>query len=46
MASSVAVLCLAVATALVLEKTGRLWPSMLVHVGYNAFIVALWNLPL
>jgi hypothetical protein len=46
MASSVAVLCLAIATALVLEKTGRLWPSMMVHVGYNAFIVALWNIPL
>jgi hypothetical protein len=46
MASSVAVFVLAIATALVLEKTGRLWPSMLVHVGYNAFIVALWNVPL
>jgi hypothetical protein len=45
-ASSVAVLCLAFATALVVEKTGRLWPSMLVHVGYNAFVVALWNIPL
>jgi len=46
MASSVAVLCLAVATALALEKTGRLWPSMMVHVGYNAFIVVFWNIPL
>ncbi|HEV8003041.1 MAG TPA: type II CAAX endopeptidase family protein, partial [Planctomycetaceae bacterium] len=46
MASSVAVLGLGVATALVLERTGRLWPSMLVHIGYNTFIVALWNIPL
>ncbi len=46
MASSVAVFGLAIATALVLEKTGRLWPSMMVHVGYNALIVGLWNLPL
>ncbi len=46
MASSVAVFGLAIATAMILEKTGRLWPSMMVHVGYNAAIVALWNLPL
>lgn len=46
MASSVAVLCLGITTALVLEKTNRLWPSMIVHIGYNAFIVGLWNIPL
>jgi ABC-2 type transport system permease protein len=46
MTSSVAVLCLGLATALVFEKTGRLWPSMTVHVGYNTLIVALWNIPL
>jgi hypothetical protein len=32
--------------ALIFERTGRLWASMAVHAGYNAFIVALWNLPL
>jgi ABC-2 type transport system permease protein len=46
MASSLGVLTLAVVTALVFERTGRLWASMAVHAGYNAFIVALWNLPL
>jgi ABC-2 type transport system permease protein len=46
MASSVAVLGLGVATAVVLERTGRLWSSMLVHIGDNTFIVALWNIPL
>jgi membrane protease YdiL (CAAX protease family) len=28
----------------VYERTGRLWASMAVHTGYNAFIVLLWNL--
>ena len=46
MASSVAVLGLGVATAVVLQRTGRLWPSMPVNIGYNTFIVALWNIPL
>ena len=46
MASSVGVLTLAVVTALVFERTGRLWASMAVHAGYNAFIVLLWNVPL
>jgi membrane protease YdiL (CAAX protease family) len=42
--SSVAVLVLGIVTALLVEKTGRLWPSMLVHMGYNAFVMGLWTL--
>ncbi len=38
--SGVPVFCLAAVNALVMERTGRLWPCMLVHAGYNAFV--LW----
>lgn len=38
--SSVAVFGLAAVNAYIMERTGRLWPCILVHAGYNAFI--LW----
>jgi membrane protease YdiL (CAAX protease family) len=44
--SSFGVATLAVVTALVVEKTGRVWPAMLIHVCYNVVIIASWNLPL
>lgn len=44
MASCIGVLTLGVVTALVVEKTGRLWPSMIIHSGYNAMIWAIWFL--
>jgi len=40
-AGLVGVLPLGIATALVAERTGRLWPSMVIHIGYNAFVVGL-----
>jgi membrane protease YdiL (CAAX protease family) len=44
LSSCVPILVLAVATAWVYERTGRLWASIAVHTGYNAFIVLLWNM--
>lgn len=41
--SSVTVLVLGLVTAWLVERTNRLWPSMLVHIGYNAFVVVTWN---
>lgn len=38
--SSVAVCALAAVNAIIMERTGRLWPCILVHAGYNAFV--LW----
>jgi hypothetical protein len=38
--SSAAVFTLAVVNALVMERTGRLWPCVVIHAGYNAFV--LW----
>jgi membrane protease YdiL (CAAX protease family) len=35
---------LAVATTLVMEKTKRLWPCVLVHALYNAFVFGLWQM--
>ena len=43
-ASSVGVMALAVVTALVYERTGRLTASMAVHFGYNLMVMALWTL--
>jgi membrane protease YdiL (CAAX protease family) len=42
MASFPALIVLGAVTAWTTEKTGRLWPSMLIHAGYNAMIWALW----
>jgi hypothetical protein len=39
--SSPALLVLGIVTALTVEKTGRLWPSMLIHACYNLMI---WSL--
>ena len=39
--SAPCVFLLAMVNAILLERTGRLWPCMLVHAGYNAVIVAL-----
>lgn len=41
-ASFPALIVLGATTAMTTEKTGRLWPSMLIHAGYNAMIWALW----
>ena len=38
--SSVAVFGLAAVNAYIMERTGRLWPCILLHAGYNAFV--LW----
>jgi membrane protease YdiL (CAAX protease family) len=38
----VPLITLGVMTALTVEKTGRLWPSILVHAGYNFMIWCLW----
>ena len=43
-ASSVGVLSLAVVTALVYERTGRLAAPMAIHFGYNLMVMALWTL--
>lgn len=40
-ASSVAVFVLAAVNAFIMERTGRLLPCILVHAGYNAFVVWL-----
>ena len=29
-------------TALAYEKTGRLWPSIAIHAGYNFMVWLLW----
>ena len=39
--SAPCVFLLAMVNAVLLERTGRLWPCMLVHAGYNAVVVAL-----
>jgi membrane protease YdiL (CAAX protease family) len=44
LSSAVPILVLAVATAWVYERTGKLTASIAVHTGYNLFIVLLWNL--
>ncbi len=41
-ASFPALIVLGIVTAWTTEKTGRLWPSILIHAGYNAMIWALW----
>ncbi len=41
-ASFPALIVLGAVTAWTMEKTGRLWPSMLIHAGYIAMIWALW----
>ncbi|MFO0789805.1 MAG: type II CAAX endopeptidase family protein [Pirellulales bacterium] len=41
-AGCVALVTLGVMTALAVEKTGRLWPSIVIHAGYNFMIWALW----
>jgi membrane protease YdiL (CAAX protease family) len=38
----VALLALGTMTALAAEKTGRLWPSITIHAGYNLMIWSLW----
>ncbi len=40
------VLTLGLANAWIVERTGRLWPAIVVHIIYNATVVALWNVPL
>jgi ABC-2 type transport system permease protein len=39
--SSVPVFGLAAVNAWIMERTGRLWPCVLVHAGYNAFVLCL-----
>jgi ABC-2 type transport system permease protein len=39
--SSVPVFCLAAVNAWIMERTGRLWPCVLVHAGYNGFVLCL-----
>ena len=41
-AGSIALVTLGVMTALAVEKTGRLWPSITIHAGYNFMIWLLW----
>jgi membrane protease YdiL (CAAX protease family) len=41
-AGAIPLITLGVMTALTVEKTGRLWPSILVHAGYNFMIWCLW----
>lgn len=41
-ASFPALIVLGTVTAWTMEKTGRLWPSLVIHAGYNAMIWALW----
>jgi membrane protease YdiL (CAAX protease family) len=41
-AGAVPLVTLGVMTALAVEKTGRLWPSILIHAGYNFMIWGLW----
>lgn len=38
----VAILTLGIATAWAVERTQKLWPSILIHMGYNAFVMVLW----
>jgi ABC-2 type transport system permease protein len=42
--SSLPVLVLAIVTALVFERTRRVYPGILIHMGYNAIVVAAWSL--
>jgi membrane protease YdiL (CAAX protease family) len=37
------VFVLGLAAAWVVERSGRVWPAAMVHVGYNLFVVVLWN---
>ncbi len=39
----IALLTLGTMTALAVEKTGRLWPSITIHAGYNFMIWILWT---
>jgi membrane protease YdiL (CAAX protease family) len=41
-AGCAAILTLGTVTALAAEKTGRLWPSVVIHTGYNLTIWAVW----
>jgi ABC-2 type transport system permease protein len=41
-AGCVALLTLGTMTALAAERTGRLWPSITIHAGYNFMIWSLW----
>jgi membrane protease YdiL (CAAX protease family) len=40
--SSPALIVLGAVTAITVEKTGRLWPSMIIHAGYNLMVWAIW----
>ena len=42
--SCLGVVPLGITTAIVVERTKRLWPSIAIHVAYNAVIVVMWNL--
>jgi ABC-2 type transport system permease protein len=39
---AIALLTLGTTTALAVEKTGRLWPSIIIHAVYNLMIWSLW----
>jgi membrane protease YdiL (CAAX protease family) len=41
-AGCIALVTLGAMTALAVEKTGRLWPSIVIHAGYNFMIWSLW----
>jgi membrane protease YdiL (CAAX protease family) len=43
-ASTVTIVGLAVATTLTMEWTKRLWPCGLIHAGYNALVLGVWQL--
>jgi ABC-2 type transport system permease protein len=42
--SCIGVVPLGITTAIVAERTKRLWPSIAIHMAYNAVVVAMWNL--